>query len=454
VFFAIQRASVLSAAPAPEFPFVDNPIAGAGFWSGRATAMTVMTKYLWLIVWPARLSSDYSYSQIPLATGGLVDWAASAAIVLLAAGCALLWRRDRIAAFWAGFAFLTFLPAANLLFPTGTIMAERVMYLPSLGIIAVLVTAAERLMAGVPRQWQSWGPPADGPRIRLKPDAATFVLAAVTCGIVAALSARTWTRNRDWRDDVSLWTSAAAASPFSFKAHRGLAEALYEQNPGHPPIDRVVSEIERATALLDALPDAQNDARTYRLAGVYLLEHGDVQPGSSDRSFTYGKAVTMLRRASAIIEAHAPNSAPAADAYRLLSAAYTRLHKNDEAIEAVARARLLDPLNVAGYRQGAAAYLAADRREDAAVALMTGSLVTNDRTLRDELIDLYRSGLDPLGCAIVSTPSGPAIDPSCATVRRHACAAARDAIQIHERSGRPDLAQRLKEGAARQFQCP
>jgi hypothetical protein len=88
------------------------------------------------------------------------------------------------------------------------------------------------------------------------------------------------------------------------------------------------------------------------------------------------------------------------------------------------------------------------------VALMTGSMVTDDRTLRDELVELYRRGLDPLGCAVTDTPQGPAINPACSTVARHACAATNDAARIQINAGRSDQAQRLRDGAARQFSCP
>jgi protein O-mannosyl-transferase len=402
--------------------------------------VVVIARYLWLLVWPRTLSSDYSYSQIPLFTGRFMEWAALAIVAAAAAGGVWLWRRDRRAFFWAGFAGLTLLPAANLLFASGTIMAERVMYLPSLGVIAVVAEVLNKVAQG----------------FSVATDRRTEVLRhlglVIVCAAVAGLAVRTWVRNQDWHDDITLWTSAVEASPRSFKAHRGLAEALYDADPTHANIDRVVAEIERGVAGLDGLPDSQNDARTYRQGGAYRMEQGDVIGLSPEARMAYTRAEALLTRSIRIIEAHA-STVPAADAYRLLSAVDVRLQKNDAAIDAATRARTLDPLNAIGYRQAAAAYVRANRADDAAVVLMTGSLVTSDRSLRDELVDLYKSGLDPLGCALVQAPNGPAIDPSCATVRRHACAAVREALQVHERTDRPDLAQRLKDGAARQFHC-
>jgi hypothetical protein len=41
-----QRALVLAASAPAEF--VNNPIAGAGFWIGRLTAVEVLWRYLWV----------------------------------------------------------------------------------------------------------------------------------------------------------------------------------------------------------------------------------------------------------------------------------------------------------------------------------------------------------------------------------------------------------------------
>ena len=79
----------------------------------------------------------------------------------------------------------------------------------------------------------------------------------------------------------------------------------------------------------------------------------------------------------------------------VLSAAYGRLGQHSAAIDAPPLGRAtLDPFSVIGYQQSAAAFLSAQRGDEAAVALMTGVMVTEDRALRDELVDLYRQGLD------------------------------------------------------------
>jgi protein O-mannosyl-transferase len=282
--------------------------------------------------------------------------------------------------------------------------------------------------------------------------------------VVIALAVRTWIRNPDWKDDLTLWTATVQTSPSSFKAHRALAEALYESDAAHSQLDRAISETETSVALLQSLPDALNDARTHRQLAAYHLERGDALgrdaleqqtalPAKSAES--YRRAIAALTRCLAIVEAAArdrSHASASADAYRLLSAAQVRLGQSTAAVAAAQRVRALEPADVVGHRQLAAALLAAQRAEGAAVALMTGALLTSSAELRQQLIDMYRHGLDRRGCAVVVTSNGPVLDPSCETVRADLCAASKDAIQLQLGVGRRDDAKRL-ETSARELQC-
>ena len=219
--FWYYRAAAIGAAVPAEFPFVDNPITGASFWTGRLTAIGVMARYLRLLVWPASLSADYSYATIPLARGSVEDWVGWIVVVAVVVSTIALFRRQRTAFFFGAFAFVTFLPASNLLFPTGTIMAERLMYLPSLGLIALLVLG----VFAVFRRF----------------DRTVFALVLIA-GVAGVLGYRTWSRNLDWRNDETIWTATVHTSPRSAKAHRALAEALYAADSTHGNLDRVVAE--------------------------------------------------------------------------------------------------------------------------------------------------------------------------------------------------------------------
>ena len=112
-------------------------------------------------------------------------------------------RANRIIFFFGiALALLTFVPVANILFQTGTIMAERFLYLPSVGFAACVVMM---LLFAI----------GERTKVRLL---APVALAA----IVVALGIRTWERNIDWKNDLTLANARqCVTSPDSFKTHFG-----------------------------------------------------------------------------------------------------------------------------------------------------------------------------------------------------------------------------------------
>ena len=409
----LQRALVLSAAPPAEFPFVDNPIVRASFWVARLTAIKVLARYLWLAIWPAKLSADYSYSEIPLARGSFADWTGWIAVAVALSVVAVLWKRSRPAFFFACFGFLNLLPASNLLFPIGTIMAERLLYLPLAGWLACLAFAID---SAARRSRQAH-------------------LAPVIIGlIVGAFAIRTWVRNLDWKDDLTMATASVQTSPGSFKVHRLLAASLFQSNPGN--IDRVIAEANQSLAILESLPDELDVPIPWNQAAAYYLAKGDSTRGASTEP--YQQAVRIALRSIAIEQAsraardrtHGTKAAEApiaAESYRTLAAAYLRLGNAGEALSAATHARTIDPANVEVYGQIADAYLTQSRGEDAAIALAQGMFATSNGLLRADLLKLYQSGVDSKGCAVISGPRGPALNPACDIVRRDLCTAAAQA---------------------------
>ena len=437
-----QRAGVLAAGGAAEFPYTDNPMVGAPSWQRLLTAVQVMFRYVTLLVWPAHLSNDYSYAQIPLARGTAVDWIGC---VLLAGGAAAaLWqaRRNRPILFFATFAFVTFLPASNLLFATGTIMGERLVYLPSAGLVALVAIGLRRL--------------ASNSRTRV----------AITCAVavlIAACGARAWARNPDWTDDVTLWRSAVRSAPASAKAHRALAEALYDADPTHQNIDAVIAEADRSVALLEALPDEQNTFQAFRQAGAYYLDKANATSGRDEHDpdvrRLYSRALNLLDRAVVIARAGANRVAgastePEADAQRLRAATLLGMENSSQALTAANRSRALQPLNPLAYHLAAASLIEMDRPEEAATLLLTGGIVSGDASLGREAMSLYSAGLDPEGCAVAGSGASAALNPQCAIVARHSCIASAAAYQILQRSQQVQRAEQVKTAAVSSLGCP
>jgi tetratricopeptide (TPR) repeat protein len=208
-------------------PFADNPLVHAGFWTARLTAIKVVGCFLGLFLWPARLSADYSYNAVPLFGLQLSNWEDARAFLAIAVclGSALLVlilalrarRNEKPMLFFLAFFFVAILPTSNLIVLIGSIMAERFLYLPSVGLAGFVVAGIYELGQRTP--------------LRRPARQAAWAALGITCIVLAA---RTYARNLDWRDELSLWSSAVSVSPGSAKAHYNLAKAL-ESMPGRLP---------------------------------------------------------------------------------------------------------------------------------------------------------------------------------------------------------------------------
>jgi tetratricopeptide (TPR) repeat protein len=189
------RIAVLGAVVPAAFTHpIDNPIAHLPFPRAQATALAVLWRDALLMVKPWPLSIDYSYRSIREAASFL-DARALAGAVLLVLGGASFWflrRRRPAAAFALLLLALPLLPVANLIFPIGTILAERLLYLPSAGAC---------LLAGLVAAGYS-GRPVRG----------------VVGAVVVLFLLLGWSRYADWRDDRSIFLAAVHLYPDNVRA--------------------------------------------------------------------------------------------------------------------------------------------------------------------------------------------------------------------------------------------
>lgn len=276
-------------------PFFENPLVAASFWTGRLTAIKVIGKLAWRFLWPVHLSADYSFNAVPL-FGWRLDWEDAQALLALAVllGAALLamrWRRSHpAAAFFIGFFFVGVAPTANLVVLIGSIMAERFLYLGSIGLAGCAVAAVRALSV-----WAS----------RREPRAAWAVWAAA--GLVCLLlAARTYARNLDWSDELSLWTSTVNVCPAAARPHNNLGNAL-AQSTGRLP--EAIAEFRTALRILPGYADAH-----YNLGNALAQMSGRLPEAIAEYRAAlrvdpdYGRAHLNLGTALSQMPGHAPEA--------------------------------------------------------------------------------------------------------------------------------------------------
>jgi hypothetical protein len=181
------------------------------------TAIGVVPQWLRLFYWPAHLSSDYGPPDIEVAQGYGVSQIPGALLMFAVLSFAvLLRRRQPVISFAIGFSVITLLPSSNFLVPAGIVLAERTLFLPSVGAMFIVGAVAVLVVARF--------------RDTARPRMAVLRAPAVLCAVVLALGVwKSATRTRVWRDNETLFNQAIVDSPLSYRAHYMLGAWDFEQ---------------------------------------------------------------------------------------------------------------------------------------------------------------------------------------------------------------------------------
>ena len=445
LIYLYVRAQVLAQSAYLPTPFGDNPLLGAGFWSARMTAVKVIGRYFALLLWPARLSYDYSYNEVPLA--GWTDWQALASLAvcaILIAAAARSYRRHPVVFFAIGFFIVTLSPVSNLVIRIGSIMAERFLYLPSVGIAL-----------GVAGAFEVW-------RRRVPAGGAGQRYAAVLAGVVlVSLGARTYARNLDWSDESRFWQSGVAAAPGSYKTQINAATAVAPVTAGD--WGRAIGEADRALAILDTLPDDRNAPNAFRQAGALYRSVGD--HAASGAPEWYRKSLQALLRSERIEGAwdaryrreNARRGKPGltsvpGNLYLELGRTYLRLGDRQHALAAFERGQTLD-VSPDLLEELASVYQANGDLRRAALALVEALAVDPQRVqLTPKLVALYGQ-IDPDGCAVSPQAGSVGLNPDCPLVHGDICTASKNVAGNYVRRGQHLEAAAIRRIAIEDLGC-
>ena len=189
--------------------------------------MTEIPRIAQLLVFPTKLSGDYSPTEVTIPDGlqaiELPGFFICIGVVALAIA---LRRRSPVASFGLGWLVVSYLPVSNLLIPAGFITAERTLFFPSVGVV---------LVAGATFEWM---------RVRERP--AERRAALVALGLLLILgTARSIDRQRVWKNNDVFFEQLVLDQPNGYRAHflRG------RQIGGHGRLVETEAEYRRALRL-------------------------------------------------------------------------------------------------------------------------------------------------------------------------------------------------------------
>ena len=218
------------------------------------TIFYTLWKYIQLQIFPHPLTHDYYPRHIDIIN--MTDWRALLGLLshigLLAYALIRFPKRDLVSfgiLFYLGTLFIV----SNLLFPIGTNMAERLIFMPSVGfclVVAVLLyRLTEVLDKSSKRDFKALMPALGGMAL-----------------ITILFSVKTFTRNPAWKDNFTLFTTDVKVSKNSAKLQNSVGGELLTQSR------KETDETKRMSMVQSSIPHLQKAIEihpTYKNA--YLL---------------------------------------------------------------------------------------------------------------------------------------------------------------------------------------
>ncbi|MBM3858598.1 MAG: tetratricopeptide repeat protein [Verrucomicrobia bacterium] len=227
VAFGLWRTAVLSLAGTASHTTWTLP------WTVRLQIpFRALATYLGLLAWPAHLQMERQ-----IVFGG--SWLYVLTFAGTIATAALVWlaRRSRLACFGVCWFAVTLLPVSGL-FSLNATMAEHWLYVPCSGLFLAVAT----LM----------------PRSR--------IMAAVGLLALAALTARTMARNRDWQDGKRLFVQTKAAAPHSTAARVNLGLEHAQAGETNQAVKEWIASVQAAPG----------DSHVWNNLAAFYLKQGEL----------------------------------------------------------------------------------------------------------------------------------------------------------------------------------
>lgn len=174
-----------------------------GFGQKLATIIFILGKYLQLLFFPHPLTHDYYPKQIDVA--GFADpavWASLAMYVALFGLLILSWKKNKLISFIIAYFIITISIVSNIVFPIGTNLSERFLFMPSLSVALLVGYGLSRFVHKKTIMYNLIGI------------------------ILLLLSLKTVKRNMVWKNDYTLFTTDVLTSKNSAKMNNAAAGAI------------------------------------------------------------------------------------------------------------------------------------------------------------------------------------------------------------------------------------
>ncbi len=159
-----------------------------------ATILFSLGKYIGLMIFPHPLSHDYYPRAVEIMQMG--NWQVIGSLLLhlaMLSAAFYFWKKDKVITFGLLYYFITLSIVSNIVFPIGTCMSERFLFMPSLGLLLVVARLMTKHIHNTKAIWGLGGL------------------------LLVLMSLKTVTRNMVWKNDHTLFTTDVKTNPRSAK---------------------------------------------------------------------------------------------------------------------------------------------------------------------------------------------------------------------------------------------
>ncbi|XP_042315152.1 protein O-mannosyl-transferase TMTC4 isoform X1 [Sceloporus undulatus] len=320
----------------PAFTEVDNP---ASFDDSPLVRAINYNYYYslnaWLLLCPWWLCFDWSMGCVPLIKS-VSDWRIIALGVLwfclIALMCQALCSEDsqkrRILTLGLGFLIIPFLPASNLFFRVGFVIAERVTYLPSIGYCMLITYGFSLLSKQVKKK--------------------KFLVAALL-GVLVINVWRCVIRSNQWRSEEQLFRSALSVCPLNAKVHYNVGKNLADKGNQTAAINYYREAVRLNPKYVHAMNNLGNilkERNELQEAEELLLLAVQIQPDFAAAWMNLGIVQNSLRRYEEAEQSYwtaIRHRKKYPDCYYNLGRLYADLNRHVDALNAWRNATVLKP---------------------------------------------------------------------------------------------------------------
>lgn len=206
----------------PVFTRFDNPASFAAWPMKQLTYLYLIPLNLLLLLHPHKLCCDWTMQSVPLVKDiydhrNMITFITLVIISIFSficlTECITCWRKKLITSPLPLILSLTvfpYIPSSNLLHPVGFVLAERTLYLPSIGFILIVVYGFKYLQYHIQSK-------------RLK-----IILNALLLLHLLSYAGKTFYRSYDWFNEKTLYTSGIQVNPHNAKLYNNLGH-FYEK---------------------------------------------------------------------------------------------------------------------------------------------------------------------------------------------------------------------------------